>query len=61
MIKNHITTYRCPITLTNKAKEKIRELGLDERSFFLLEKSFQVYIEKYPTGGRSNSFGCGVF
>lgn len=42
------TTYRCPITLTNTAKEKIRELGLDERSFFLLEKSFHVYIEKYP-------------
>jgi hypothetical protein len=26
----------------------MRELGLDERSFFLLEKSFHVYIEKYP-------------
>lgn len=48
MMKNHITTYRCPITSTNKAKEKMRELGLDERSFFLLEKSFHVYIEKYP-------------
>ncbi|NEY73553.1 AAA family ATPase [Bacillus mesophilus] len=47
-MKDHIATYRCPITLTKKAKEKIRELGLEERSFFLLEKSFQVYIEKYP-------------
>ncbi|MHC0039424.1 DEAD/DEAH box helicase [Pseudoneobacillus sp. C159] len=41
-------TYRCPITLTNTAKEKMRELGVDERTFFLLEKSFHVYIEKYP-------------
>lgn len=40
--------YRCPIVLTNKAKSKMREAGLDERSFFLLEKSFYVYIEKYP-------------
>jgi superfamily I DNA and/or RNA helicase len=42
------TTYRCPITLTNTAKEKMRELGLNEQSFFLLEKSFHLYIEKYP-------------
>ncbi|WP_034298463.1 MULTISPECIES: AAA domain-containing protein [Bacillaceae] len=48
MMKKHITTYRCPVTLTNKAKDKMRELGLDERSFFSLEKSFHVYIEKYP-------------
>src|SRR4051794_26706623 len=41
-------TYRCPITLTTTAKEKMRELGLNERTFFLLEKSFHVYIEKYP-------------
>ncbi|WP_253701863.1 ATP-binding protein [Bacillus sp. FJAT-27445] len=48
MVKTQKTTYRCPITLTNKAKDKMRELGLDERSFFLLEKSFHIYIEKYP-------------
>ncbi|MBM4763121.1 AAA domain-containing protein [Bacillus sp. B15-48] len=48
MIKTQNTPYRCPLTLTNKAKDKVRELGLDERSFFLLEKSFHVYIEKYP-------------
>ncbi|WP_254842768.1 ATP-binding protein [Bacillus sp. MRMR6] len=41
-------TYRCPVTLTNKAKEKLRELGVEERSFFLLEKSFRIFIEKYP-------------
>ncbi|WP_174727265.1 DEAD/DEAH box helicase [Mesobacillus harenae] len=51
MIKTQKTEYRCPITLTNKAKDKMRELGLDERSFFLLEKSFHVYIEKYPQSG----------
>jgi superfamily I DNA and/or RNA helicase len=45
------TAYRCPIALTNKAKNKMREAGLDERSFFLLEKSFYVYIEKYPQSG----------
>lgn len=48
MKKQNTTTYGCPITLTKTAKEKMRELGLDERSFFLLEKSFHVYIEKYP-------------
>ncbi len=47
-MKTQKTTYRCPITLTNKAKDKMRELGLEERSFFLLEKSFYVYLEKYP-------------
>ncbi len=46
--KQNTTTYGCPITLTKTAKEKMRELGLDERSFFLLENSFHVYIEKYP-------------
>ncbi|WP_227937604.1 DEAD/DEAH box helicase [Alkalihalobacillus deserti] len=48
MIKKQITPYRCPVTLTNKAKDKMRELRLDERSFFSLQKSFHVYIEKYP-------------
>ncbi|MCP3761424.1 AAA domain-containing protein [Domibacillus sp. A3M-37] len=48
MINTGTNTYRCPITLTNKAKEKMRELGLDERSFFSLEESFKIYIEKYP-------------
>lgn len=48
MVKTQLTTFRCPITLTNKAKEKMRELGFEERSFFLLEKSFHIYIEKYP-------------
>jgi hypothetical protein len=48
MMKKQNTTYRCPITLTNTAKEKMRELGLEEQSFFLLEKSFHLYIEKYP-------------
>jgi superfamily I DNA and/or RNA helicase len=48
MMKEQNTTYRCPITLTNSAKEKMRELGLNEQSFFLLEKSFHLYIEKYP-------------
>ncbi|MFZ3588874.1 DEAD/DEAH box helicase [Bacillus sp. DJP31] len=47
-MNKHSTTYRCPVTLTNKAKDKMRELGLDERSLFSLDKSFHVYIEKYP-------------
>lgn len=51
MIKTQKTAYRCPMTLTNKAKDKMRELGLAERSFFLLEQSFHVYIEKYPQSG----------
>ncbi|SEM51553.1 Superfamily I DNA and/or RNA helicase [Mesobacillus persicus] len=51
MIKTQKTAYRCPMTLTNKAKDKMRELGLDERSFFLLEQSFHIYIEKYPQSG----------
>jgi len=48
MIKKQLTPYRCPVTLTNKAKDKMRELKLDERSFFSLQKSFHVHIEKYP-------------
>ncbi|WP_280771574.1 DEAD/DEAH box helicase [Salipaludibacillus daqingensis] len=40
-------TYRCPLVLTNKAKDKMEGLGI-ERSFFSLEKSFRIYIEKYP-------------
>ncbi|MEM1502822.1 AAA domain-containing protein [Domibacillus sp. 8LH] len=48
MIQTNMKTYRCPLTLTNKAKDKMRELGLEERSFFSLEASFMVYIEKYP-------------
>ncbi|MCL6572661.1 MAG: AAA family ATPase [Bacillus sp. (in: Bacteria)] len=47
-MKKQSTAYRCPVTLTNKAKDKMREIGLDERSFFSLEKRFHVYIEKYP-------------
>ncbi|WP_416150041.1 AAA domain-containing protein [Salipaludibacillus sp. HK11] len=47
MINKHIKAYRCPVRLTNKAKEKMRVLGI-ERSFFSLEKSFRIYIEKYP-------------
>ncbi len=42
------TAYRCRIRLTNTAKEKMRELKLDEQTFFLLDKSYHVYIEKYP-------------
>ncbi|WP_082087877.1 AAA domain-containing protein [Domibacillus indicus] len=47
-MKTSMNTYRCPLALTNKAKTKMRELGLEERSFFSLEESFTVYIEKYP-------------
>ncbi|MBP3951604.1 DEAD/DEAH box helicase [Bacillus suaedae] len=47
-MKKQLNPYRCPVTLTNKAKDKMRELKLDEPSFFSLEKSFHVYIEKYP-------------
>lgn len=46
-------TFQCAVSVTNKAKEKIRELGMDERTFFLLEKSFRVHIEKYPQDGES--------
>jgi superfamily I DNA and/or RNA helicase len=47
-MKKQSIAYRCPVTLTIKAKDKMRELGLDERSFFSLEKRYHVYIEKYP-------------
>ncbi|OXS79088.1 DEAD/DEAH box helicase [Domibacillus enclensis] len=42
------TTFRSPLTLTKKAKGKWRELGLEERSFFSLETSYSVWMEKYP-------------
>ena len=47
-MKKQRTPYRCPLTLTNRAKDKLRELGTSEDSFFSLETSFYVYIEKYP-------------
>ncbi|WP_096200388.1 DEAD/DEAH box helicase [Bacillus sp. FJAT-45350] len=47
-MKKQRTAYRCPLTLTNKAKDRMRELGTDGNSFFSLEPSFRVYIEKYP-------------
>ncbi|MFC4320062.1 DEAD/DEAH box helicase [Litchfieldia salsa] len=47
-MKTQSVVYRCPLALTNKAKDKIRELGTNEGSFFSLETSFNVYIEKYP-------------
>lgn len=53
MKKDHMKTFHCAVSVTNKAKEKIRELGLDERTFFLLEKSFRVHIEKYPQEGEA--------
>ncbi|WP_078544609.1 AAA domain-containing protein [Litchfieldia alkalitelluris] len=47
-MKKQFNIDRCPLTLTNKAKDKMRELGTDGDSFFSLQTSFHVYIEKYP-------------
>lgn len=51
MVRTHTATYRTALRLTNTAKEKMRGFGISERSFFVGEKPFQVFIERYPSNG----------
>ncbi|HSP22079.1 MAG TPA: AAA domain-containing protein [Planococcus sp. (in: firmicutes)] len=54
MGRTHIALYRTALRLTNTAKEKMRGFGISERSFFVGEKPFQVFIERYPSNGEGS-------
>lgn len=42
-------TYETSIRLTKTASEKMRGFGISERSFFMADKPFQVFLERYPS------------
>ncbi|QMT18178.1 AAA family ATPase [Planococcus maritimus] len=42
-------TYETSIRLTKTASEKMRGFGISERSFFMADQPFQVFLERYPS------------
>lgn len=48
MIAAQTKTYNTSLRLTKTASEKMRGFGISERSFFMADKPFQVFIERYP-------------
>lgn len=42
-------TYKTSIRLTKTATEKMGVFGISERSFFVADKAFNVFIERYPS------------
>ncbi|WP_142828130.1 AAA domain-containing protein [Planococcus soli] len=42
-------TYKTSIRLTKTAMEKMGGFGISERSFFVADKPFKVFIERYPS------------
>ncbi len=42
-------TYETTIRLTKTASEKMRGFGISERSFFMADHPFQVFLERYPS------------
>lgn len=51
MGKAQTATIRTSIRLTKTAMEKMGGFGISERSFFVADKAFKVYIERYPSNG----------
>ena len=49
MVKEKISTYRTSLKLTKTAMGKMGGFGINERSFFVGEKPFKVFIERYPS------------
>ena len=49
MVKAHTATIRTSIRLTKTAMEKMGGFGISERSFFVADKAFKVFIERYPS------------
>ena len=49
MVKAHTATHRTSIRLTKTAMEKMGGFGISERSFFVADKPFKVFIERYPS------------
>ncbi|MBT2583478.1 AAA domain-containing protein [Planococcus sp. ISL-109] len=48
MIAAQTKLYKTSLRLTKTASEKMRGFGISERSFFMADKPFQVFIERYP-------------
>lgn len=40
--------YKTSIRMTNTASEKMRGFGISERSFFVVDRPFKVFLERYP-------------
>ncbi|WP_038702920.1 AAA domain-containing protein [Planococcus sp. PAMC 21323] len=49
MSKQHSATYKTSVRLTKTAMEKMGVFGISERSFFVADKAFKVFIERYPS------------
>ncbi|TWT05389.1 AAA family ATPase [Planococcus sp. CPCC 101016] len=49
MVKAHTAIYKTSIRLTKTAIEKMGGFGISERSFFVVDKAFKVFIERYPS------------
>ncbi|MGH2318551.1 AAA domain-containing protein [Planococcus sp. SE5232] len=49
MVKAQTATIRTSIRLTKTAMEKMGGFGISERSFFVADKAFKVFIERYPS------------
>lgn len=49
MSKTHSNTYKTSVRLTKTAQEKMSGFGIDERSFFVGDKAYKVFMERYPS------------
>ncbi|ANU26204.1 AAA domain-containing protein [Planococcus versutus] len=49
MKKAHTVIYKTSVRLTKTATEKMGVFGISERSFFVADKAFKVFIERYPS------------
>jgi len=50
MVQAQTNTYKTSIRITKTASEKMRGFGISERSFFIADQPFQVFMERYPSG-----------
>ncbi|MFJ7969755.1 DEAD/DEAH box helicase [Psychrobacillus sp. NPDC096389] len=50
-----VTTMRCNLMVTNKARSGIKEWAVDEHAFFRMQHSFKVHIEKRPMNAHGNT------
>ncbi|EIM05272.1 ATP-dependent helicase [Planococcus antarcticus DSM 14505] len=49
MVKAHTATYKTSMRLTKTATEKMGGFGISECSFFVADKPFKAFIERYPS------------
>ncbi|AQQ52285.1 AAA domain-containing protein [Planococcus lenghuensis] len=48
MVLAKTAAYKASLRMTKTASEKMRGFGISERSFFMADRPFQVFIERYP-------------